>query len=229
MSDLQIPFALTKNKKPVTPQTAEKGQDCFCPQCNRQVILRKGDIRQHHFAHKKDTECSGETVIHKTAKNMIAYAWQNPRNMIDTRHDCFSPTDVYIARKCEKCGASAGGNVLVGDIGEADDVQTEVGVGNKRVDVAFMSCGIPLYGIEVRHTHNVPEEKWDAFYKWKFPCVEVDAQQVIDSWETSLKDAPSFRTLYLKTIKNNFNNDLIHKQLHRYDCQHCNPERFVTL
>ena len=144
MSDLQIPYALTENKKPVSPQTAEKGQRFLCPECDTDVILRKGDVRVHHFAHKPDTRCSGESVIHKTAKRMITYAWHNPRNMVDPRHDSFSPSEVYIFRKCKRCGAEAAGNVLVGDIGDVTDIREEAAVGNKRVDVALISNKIPL-------------------------------------------------------------------------------------
>lgn len=229
MNKLKIPYAFTQNKNIVKPQKANKHDKFTCPQCDNKVVLKKGKIRQPHFAHKKDTECSLESVQHIIAKEMIVYACENPTNMIHPHHDPLSPTDVLIFRKCQKCGNGAYGNILVGDIGDIDAVETEVRVGNYRVDVAFMSCGIPEYAIEVVHTHKVEDKKWDDFAKWEFPCIEVKCQDVIDSWEHSQEDMPSFRNLFLKPIQHNFNNNLILEQRYRYDCQHCNPELFSEL
>lgn len=225
---LKIPYALTENKKPVSPQTAEKGEKVFCPECDTRVNLRKGDIRQHHFAHKPDTRCSGESILHKVAKRIIIYAWNNPRNLLDPHHDPSEPCEVYIFRKCRRCGAESGGNILVGDIGDVTDIREEVEVGNKRVDVVVIDK-LPQFGIEIRNTHAVPDEKWDTFANYKFPCIEVEAEQVIKSWENRLKDPPSFRALFLKPVQNNFHLDPIREQRHRYDCQKCNPELFEIL
>lgn len=46
----------------------------FCPACNETVILKKGDIRIHHFSHKPPITCSyglGETEKHAKAKKGI--------------------------------------------------------------------------------------------------------------------------------------------------------------
>ena len=39
MPSLQIPYAFTNNKLPVSPQVAEKGQDFSCPICDSEVVL----------------------------------------------------------------------------------------------------------------------------------------------------------------------------------------------
>ena len=46
MPSLQIPYAFTNDKLPVSPQVAEKGQDFSCPICDGEVVLRRGDIRR---------------------------------------------------------------------------------------------------------------------------------------------------------------------------------------
>lgn len=225
MNSLKIPYALTQNKDIVNPRMANKDDEFFCPQCDSAVILRSGEINRPHFAHKKDTECSAESVRHVTAKKMIIYAWKNPADMMHPRHDRFSPSGVFIFRKCRKCEKGAYGNILVGDIGVIDDVKDEVGVGNYRVDVGFMSCGIPEFAIEVVHTHRVPREKWNDFTDWEFPCVEVECEHVLDRWKSFLEGKPG---LCLKPIRNNFvGNDSILAKRHRYDCQYCNPELFT--
>ena len=121
------------------------------------------------------------------------------------------------------------GNMLMGEIGGIDDVKDEVMVGNYRVDIAFMSCGIPEFAIEIVHTHKVPTEKSDDFAKWKFPFIEVESQHVIEQWESSLKDMPSTRALRLKPTRHNFHIKGIREQRSRYDCQHCSPELFTKM
>ena len=55
-------------KRLYDPQSAEKGKSYFCPACQDTVILRKGKIKTAHFAHET---CNQETIIHKTAKQLI--------------------------------------------------------------------------------------------------------------------------------------------------------------
>ncbi len=53
----------------------EKTQAPFhCPACNEVVVLKKGKIREHHFAHKPPTSCSyatGESQKHYKVKREI--------------------------------------------------------------------------------------------------------------------------------------------------------------
>ena len=38
-------------------QDAIKENEYICPSCEEKVILKKGRIKIHHFAHKSDSEC----------------------------------------------------------------------------------------------------------------------------------------------------------------------------
>ena len=68
---LRVPFAFDGEKRLYDPQSAEKGKSYFCPACQDTVILRKGKIKTAHFAHKASETCNQETIIHKTAKQLI--------------------------------------------------------------------------------------------------------------------------------------------------------------
>ncbi|MCK4654467.1 MAG: competence protein CoiA [Candidatus Cloacimonetes bacterium] len=63
---------------------AEKSQSpFFCPECNAEVILKKGKIRAHHFAHKPPVECIygvGESQKHYIVKRQIYEALVNHPN-----------------------------------------------------------------------------------------------------------------------------------------------------
>ena len=78
MTNLQIPYAYTNNKLPVSPQVAEKGQNFSCPICDSEVILKRGNIRAPHFAHKPATACSGEGVRPQSRKtDDLSYVSEN--------------------------------------------------------------------------------------------------------------------------------------------------------
>jgi Competence protein CoiA-like family len=59
---------------------AARGPDYACPGCRRNVILRKGQIRIHHFAHEPGQSCAwgeGETEDHLEAKSKLYEAFVN--------------------------------------------------------------------------------------------------------------------------------------------------------
>ena len=174
---LQISYAYTSNKLPVSPQVAKKGQDFSGPICDSEVILKRGEVRRPHFAHKPDTACSGEGVRHKVAKQMIYLMY---RRSIDT-----PMISVGVSRKCPNCSKYAIHSQ--GRTGYDDDVKCEVYIGRHRVDIALCRDGKPAYGIEAQDTHPVDDGKWDAFKKLGFPCIEVAAKSVVRMWEYDLK------------------------------------------
>ena len=58
---------------------ASKGPRYSCPNCSAEVVLKKGRIVMHHFAHKPPTDCSwasGETREHLLAKTVIRDAYR---------------------------------------------------------------------------------------------------------------------------------------------------------
>ena len=78
------------------PAIAEKTNKYSCPDCKKDVILRKGEIRIHHFAHyKSDTPCRyydhpGESQIHKDAKMALKAILEGGK-------------DIEILRNCNVC------------------------------------------------------------------------------------------------------------------------------
>ena len=214
MANLQIPYAYTINKSPMSPEVAEKGQDFSCPLCDSEVVLKRGEVRRPHFAHKPDTECSGEGVRHKVAKQMIYLMYlRNVRTVT---------MSVTTFRRCPNCSQG----VLFSQTPQYDDVACEVDVGRHRVDIALFRDGKPTYGIEVQDTHPVDNEKWDAFKKLGFPCIEVEAKNVIYMWEYDLKSwrqaLPKLSfpmRLDLKAIKHNLH--LFNDRIPRIYCDEC--------
>ncbi len=71
----------------VLARVSERSEAPFaCPVCRREVILRKGKIKVHHFAHRPPVLCAlgkGETESHHRAKLAIYDALRNETHVTD--------------------------------------------------------------------------------------------------------------------------------------------------
>jgi competence protein CoiA len=63
------------NNVRIEASSANKDGKFTCPKCNDTVVLKQGNIRVHHFAHRPDSICeygTGETPAHLRAKFILA-------------------------------------------------------------------------------------------------------------------------------------------------------------
>lgn len=180
MMDLKIPYAyINSNNNFVSAKEASKGQDYFCPKCNTEIILKKGKIRTPHFAHKPDTVCTVESIIHVMAKNIICDAFNRSfkigKSIIGIKRVCpdckhvvyarFKTNDIRISHRCY-----AATEVDLHDAG----IRPDVGI-YQDLELQF--------AIEIHNTNRVTEERADRFLEAKLPFIEVEAQDVIDEHE----------------------------------------------
>ena len=71
-------LAALLNDARIYAHAAQKGASYHCPGCKAELVLRKGDIVIHHFAHKPPVECefgAGESADHLEAKLAIYRAF----------------------------------------------------------------------------------------------------------------------------------------------------------
>ncbi|EDX70713.1 Competence protein CoiA-like family [Coleofasciculus chthonoplastes PCC 7420] len=64
----------TDNKKIIAKDASKQDVPFYCPKCSKEVCLRKGRIRIHHFAHKPPVTCGhgiGESEAHRQCKTEI--------------------------------------------------------------------------------------------------------------------------------------------------------------
>ena len=164
---LRVPFAFDDEERLHAPQTAEKGKPYFCPACQDTVILRKGEIKTAHFAHKASENCNQETILHKTAKQLIVDA------ISDWKSD---KTDApVLKRTCEICRQSK--DQLLPDKVEGAMLEYRMADGFV-VDVALMVENEPAAAIEIRVSHAVDENKAKLL---SVPFIELEGQKVIEN------------------------------------------------
>ena len=71
--EIQITHGL-KEGKLVSIADVERGLkcNCTCSKCGKPLVAKKGEVKDHHFAHSVDSDCTGETLKHYFAKQEIA-------------------------------------------------------------------------------------------------------------------------------------------------------------
>lgn len=68
-------------------------QQYFCPHCHNEMIAKRGNIRQWHFAHKTD-KCSYDSYLHSVAEKMIM-DWFNQNESIFLEMDAYERCNNY--------------------------------------------------------------------------------------------------------------------------------------
>ena len=161
VNELTIPYAANPSGEYVTPDMAEKGTKYRCPQCDDVVILRKGEVIRSHFAHKSDSDCTGESVEHIVAKEWLRQAAldSRPKQLIDL--------------ECRRCGEKT---KLLFPSRFVDASMEMEWVGNRRPDVMLHTISKRI-AVEVYRSHAVDASK--ATDLTGAPWFEVSAESIL--------------------------------------------------
>jgi len=225
--ELQVPYALNAAGKLVSEQIAERGDDFTCLGCEEAVFLKRGEIRVAHFSHYPESGGTSESIEHKTAKWIIAYMYRfqmdgyfhvNPGGTVQFG-------TVYTRRRCPNCSKRVFARLTYPY--DYNSVHTEYDIGDYTIDVVLCKDSRPVVGVEVRHTHPVPEEKWDGLKAAGFPCIEVESQAIIDNWFHEKRYTKEYGmpwSLPLEPVKQNISIIALDR-LHRIFCPDCDPRR----
>jgi hypothetical protein len=158
----KFPLGALLNGEYCLPCNAEKGLDYACPGCGEPVIVRKGDIKTHHFAHKPgERDCKfydhpGEGETHKMVKHMVADSLR--KRKIENVKRLYPNLPLHIKRKldCEKKI----------EYEEGDEIITEYRVHEKCiVDVALINKGRLKYIFEICDTHKTTRETPEPWFE----------------------------------------------------------------
>lgn len=178
-----ISYAIDKEGKLYNAKVAEKEKQYYCPSCKEEVILRKGEIRTAHFAHKATSKCSEESVIHKTAKLLIQQAirsWKKENKrapvIIERCPICYNPSEVRIIEQMQ-----------------IEDAVLEYKLPEGYItDIALIANDEIKMVIEIKVTHAVEKKKEE---KINVPFVELNGYDVLDNpfaWKPLKHKLPFF-------------------------------------
>jgi hypothetical protein len=179
--DFKVPAGASPTGALVQAHHARPAVAYRCPGCGSPLVLKRGEVRSPHFAHKSHAFCSPETSLHLGVKNWIAKMLKRrPRGLRvgvpKLRVPCAGIHGARGYGHAKECPGRAW--LHLADL-DFDEVAVERGTLDAlRPDVLLLHHGEPVLGIEVLVTHAVDEGK---AARCSHPWIEVDAMQVLRS------------------------------------------------
>ena len=156
------------------PKIANKKDKYVCPDCNKDVILVKGEILRPHFRHKTSKNpCKyynnpGESQIHKDAKLLL-------KNLLE------SNVPISFSRYCSSCKRCE--NITPPKQNEKSAIVLEhrfIYNGKTKIaDIAHICGDDIIYIYEICHSHKTLSDDRPE------PWVEIDAKSLLLSVNTS--------------------------------------------
>lgn len=175
------------------PRIAVKTNTYSCPDCKNDVILRKGTIRVHHFAHyKSDNPCNyyerpGESQIHKDAKMALKTILEEGK-------------DIYFVRSCGSYNHTNKHHIEKKT--EQSIIQLEYRFtfndSQKIADIAYLNAGLIKYIFEICYKHKTREDIRPE------PWFEINAEKLLEDIN---RERLQGDTLELKCIRNKLCSD----------------------
>jgi hypothetical protein len=138
-----------------------------CPVCKETAILKLGQIKVHHFAHKAGSVCAltnPETALHYNMKCYI-------HNQLKTANT------IWVEQRCNHYNPFCQIKRLVPWLTGWDDVQLEYTIGGYRPDIALLREGQVIGAIEVLVTHAVETEKAEFYNRRFIRWVEIQGSE----------------------------------------------------
>ncbi len=139
----------------------------FCPNCNEKVIFRKGNIKIPHFAHNSNTNCTNETILHRTAKMLVINSVNDFVNGKGRQPE--------IVRTCSICCGKHIQKLPSKITHAAAEVRLDTGF---IADVGLFGIDTVEAAIEVFVTHLMESKKKENL---GLPFIEIKAEDLINS------------------------------------------------
>ena len=175
----KVPAGVAPDGRLVRARNADAGTAYRCPGCDSPLVLKKGDVRTVHFAHRSHAFCSPETALHLGVKQWIASLLEgrlrnSRRGVPRMRVPCGGGQRWQHQGITHQCPGDAW--LHLADL-EFDEVALEQTTPDGlKPDVLLLHQGQPALGIEVLVTHAVdPIKSARSTHPW----VELEARQVI--------------------------------------------------
>lgn len=163
--ELQVPYGRAQTGAMVQVAAADRSCSYSCPGCGAKLVLRNGDIRQKHFSHPSHPSCTQETILHQTAKALLAEVIQANALGLEAA--------IELGCQCRWCDRQYFAVLKAGTFSKAT---VEKAVGPYIGDVVAASAGKDALVLEVVVTHHIEPEK---AVNLALPWIEVMADDIL--------------------------------------------------
>ena len=147
---IQLEYALDEVNTVTSIYTASKNKRYYCPvpSCAGELIVKKGDIRAHHFAHKNiKINHKPETILHHNTKILLFKYLQ---------HFISEKRSLNISFRCS-CENIHNINILK----KVDEIRCEKEIKDGyRPDLTLLNNNKPILYVEIIVTHDVDKNNY---------------------------------------------------------------------
>lgn len=191
----------------VYPKIANKKDEYVCPECNKDLIICKGEIKVHHFRHKVDSvnPCNhynnpGESQIHKDAKQLL-------KSLLERK------IPISFVRECASCKKNE--TFEIPEVSETSKILLEHRFefnGPKIADVVYIDNNELVCVFEICNTHKTCSENRPE------PWFEINALTLIKTAnDTCLSQIqiPCIRCEKCEDCVEIIKNELIQKEINK--------------
>ena len=161
---LQVPYGVSQHGDLVPARDADADAVYACPGCAGLLVLHAGAVRAKHFAHKANTACDGETLVHITAKLLVAKIINEHSN---------SNTGITLQCTCSKCESPVQRELPHSAFTHSE---IEERIGPYVCDVVAFKEGTAVLAVEIFNSHAVGGEKAEQL---GLPWIELEAAEVL--------------------------------------------------
>lgn len=155
---IKTAIAYNENKVAIPIELAEKHKTYKCYDCGEDLIPKLGKKKAHHYAHKSDSRCTGESWQHIYCKSLITRYYTNMQFLIN----------------CKKCSHKST-EIITSDF----KPEEEKSCGKYKLDVGFTNKGIITHAIEIFHTHVTEEEKHKYLLQNSIKMLEIKTSEIL--------------------------------------------------
>ncbi|HBC3951016.1 TPA: hypothetical protein KD869_004837 [Vibrio parahaemolyticus] len=151
--------------------------DCVCPDCLQPLVANQGNVKRWHFAHASNSSCSGESVIHRLAKQVIINAARSRKALLIS-------SDGGAVYESDKDGIVHSKEWYAPERQyQIDKAKEEVKLGSQIVDVLCHDSSGNALAIEIFYTHKKSDVDIEKFAKNSVEAIEIDVSKV--SWDAT--------------------------------------------
>ena len=157
-TNILYPYALAAAGQVVNIHDAPKGQSYLCLACSAPMLVKRGDKRQPHFAHKHSIPCTDpDTALHKAAQALIIQSIDNARN---------NQEEYRLGYPCPDCGENIPYNIAP----VVTRLETEKTiVEGTRSDIVLYRDGRNPIIVEVVVTHDLEPDTRHRYIESELP------------------------------------------------------------
>lgn len=218
---------------------ALKGHCYRCIECGEQLIIKDGSKKRKHFAHKSNSNCNGESYIHKIWKKRIKDKFYSNSPFIIKYFvgtPCKDVTTCLIKKKipdlkCNKCDVKEVDLKLEYDTCK-EEIEYKGFVGDIVLSDSKNPDKEPLF-IEIDYTHPCDEEKIASGIRIIEFKVDDDKEKPInldepglwmkkEKWSINLKDGNPYNMKHLPDVRFYNFNRLSYPTIGLYSIMHNN-------